>query len=415
MTGMTTRMTQGVTKRTMSPGLVLAFTGWLVLGTGAFAAPHAQDLAVHYHLDLQRDVQIVTDLIVAGSGVREYRHPLSPGSRPEDTKAIDRASGRPLATRLDNGSLVVAFARPLAARAEQRLGIEETASRDTYLRTAATPEPIVTFGGRVAGRVTLVLPAGYVVRSASLPAQYGVEAGRMKVGFIAAGHPADLRLEMSQAPSPASLGTNAGPQGAGGFRAEDERSAVYWLEEPATKRFKLSLELRLTTPGQSHVYSVLRKEDNITNPEALDVDRGVVLPARIISGKEANAIGDAPSPLPDAASVFVADVGYRVPDGGSIRVRVYQSAVDRETYLLDADGSLQWTRFLARLRTRIVLPPGWTLTSVDQPAAIGRDELGRVTLDFLQPGAPSPNAVVTARRTTAAGGAIASGQPVSRE
>jgi hypothetical protein len=372
---------------------------------------------VHYDLDLRGDPHIVTELIVAGEGVREYRHPLAPGSRAGEARAIDRATGKALATRVDNKALVVSFAQPLAARAEQRIGIEETVSRASYLKTTALAAGgAMIFAGRVAGRVTVVLPKGYTVGSASAPAQYGVEGGRMKVGVIATAGPIDLHLDLRPAATPAAVGDAAGPTAVGTFRSQDERTATYWLEQPDTRQFKLALELRLTRPGQSHVYSVLREDDYITNPEALDVDRGVVLPARIVSGREANAIGDAPRPMPDAASVFVADVGYGVPEGGSIRIRVYQSATDKETYLLSPDGELRWTRFLARLRTRIVLPAGWALTSVDQPAEIGRDEFGRVTLDFLQTGAPSPNAVLTARRSAAAGeGSTAASQPAARE
>ena len=164
-----------------------------------------------------------------------------------------------------------------------------------------------------------------------------------------------------------------------------------------TQRIRLALEMVLTKSGQAHVYSVLRKEDNISSPTTLDVDRGVKLPTRIVTGAEANAIGDAPSAFPTDASVLVADLGYAVPQGGSVRVRLYQEATDPDGYRLADDGELRWKRFLGRLRTRAVLPGGWSLTSVDQPALISRDDRGRVVLDFEQTGADSPSLFLTAR------------------
>ena len=111
------------------------------------------------------------------------------------------------------------------------------------------------------------------------------------------------------------------------------------------------------------------------------------------------AIGDSPTPIPDDASVLVAELGYRILPGGSARIRSYQVATDKEGYSVSAEGELRWTRFLARLRTRAVLPVGWFLTSVDQPAAISKDAEGRVVLDFVQAGANSPTLSLSARKS----------------
>jgi hypothetical protein len=368
----------------------------LISATAGFS----QDLAVQYELDDRGDVKIVTERIVAGEGVSEWRHALAPGSRGSEARAIDRATGRPLQARVQGTHLVVAFARATVARAEQRLGIEEVAGRAGYLKGAGPGAPF-TFAQTVNGRVTILLPPGYSVRASSAPAQYAIENGRLKVGIIALDAPVSLRLEAEPAASVGgAAGLAAAPTAmpAGSFRAQDERSVVYWLDQPETQRIKLALELLLTTPGQRHVYSVLRNDDNITSPETLDVDRGAVLPTRIVTGREASAIGDSPAPIPADASVLVADLDHGVPAGGTVRVRSYQVALDKQGYTLAPDGELRWTRFLARLRTRIVLPAGWSLTSVDQPAAIGRDGEGRVVLDFVQAGGTSPTLLLTARR-----------------
>jgi hypothetical protein len=353
----------------------------------------AQDRAVQYDLGETSDVRIVTDVIVSKAGTREWRHALAPGGHAAAARAIDRATGRPLRTRVEGTNLVVAFDRVLAPRAEQRLGIEEVAARGGYV-TGSGPGAKLTFAQTVSGRVTLLLPPGYSVRGCSAPAQYATENGRMKVGIVALDAPTTVRLEAEVGPSA------PGAAFGGSFRAQDERSIVYWLEQPETQRIKLALELLLTKPGQRHAYSVLRREDNITEPETLDVDRGALLPTRILTGAEAGAIGDSPTPIPGDASVLVADLGYGVPAGGTVRIRSYQVALDKDGYHLTADGELRWTRFLARLRTRVVLPAGWSLTSVDQPALIGRDNEGREVLDFVQAGGTSPTLFLTARRLT---------------
>ena len=306
------------------------------------AAAAADDRAVRYEFGDRDDVRIITDTIVTAAGAREWRHGLAPGSRPSDARAIDRATGRPLKTRVEGTDLVVDLGRPLPPEAEQRLGVEEMAARAQYVKERG-PGARLAFEQRVFGRVTIVLPPGYTVSRCSVPAQFAIADGRLKAGIEALEAPREVVIE-------AEVGASA-PAAAltGSFRAEDDRTIVYWLEEPDSQRIRLALEMLLTKPGQAHVYSVLRKEDNISNPITLDVDRGAKLATRIVTGAEANSIGDAPSPFAADASVLVADLGYPVPPGGSVRVRLYQEATDRDGYQLLADGELRWKRFLGRL------------------------------------------------------------------
>ena len=161
------------------------------------------------------------------------------------------------------------------------------------------------------GRVTLALPPGYGVTSCSTPAQYAIEEGRLEVGILAIDRPIAVKLEAAVRPSAPTATLS------GSFRVADDRTIVYWLEDPSAQRISLALEMLITQPGQAHVYSVLRKEDNITNPRTVDVDRGIELPTRIVTGREAMAIGDSPTPIPEDASVLVADLGYPVPQGGA--------------------------------------------------------------------------------------------------
>ena len=372
----------------MSRELIL---GMIVVATTA-ATTAASDRAVRYELGDRADIRIITDVIATEAGAAQWRHRLSDGSRPEEARVIDRDSGKPLVSRIDGLDLLVELGRALPAKAEQRLRIEEVANRSNYL-TGQGLGAALTFEHWVEGRVTIVLPPGYGVTACATPAQYAIDEGRLEVGILAVDGPISVRLDVAVAPSAPSAKLS------GSFRADDDRSIIYWLEDPGAKRISLALEMLITQPGQAHVYSVLRKDDYITNPRTLDVDRGIELPTRIVTGREAMAIGDSPTPIPDDASVLVADLGYRILPGGSARIRSYQVATDKEGYSVSAEGELRWTRFLARLRTRAVLPAGWFLTSVDQPAAVSKDAEGRVVLDFIQAGANSPTLYLTARKS----------------
>lgn len=349
----------------------------------------AQERAFRFEIGSAGDVRVVTDTIVTDEGARMLRQPLAPGSRASKVKAVDRATGKILPSRVEPGGIVVDLGRALPPRAEQRVGIEEWAEPGRM--ASVTGDRIIFERLLTRGRAVVVLPSGFMVSTCSLPAQIATEDGRARVGVVNANELAEtIRIE-------ARRGTPAQVQRlATSFRAEDDRSIVYWLEDPATSRIKLALELLVTRAGQSHVYSVLRKEDNITDPISLDVDRGMELKTRIVTGTEATAIGDSPAPFSADARVLVADLGYAVPEGGTARVRLYQTANDPTEYKLDGHGGFRWDRFLARLHTRAVLPAGWTVGSSSHPARVSRDPQGRVVLDFVQASGDSPALVVTA-------------------
>ena len=349
-------------------------------------------LATRYEIGEGNEIRIVSDRIVRGAGIEEYRFSLSAASAASRAVAVDRASGAALPSVASGDELLVSLGRRLGERAERRVRIEETADRAGYLRPRGDGE---VFEHSVPpGRVTVLLPEGAILRSANVPVQTAVEDGRLKLGIL---HP-------REEPLPVRLEIGPGDPGAtrrneGDFRAEDERTIVYWLEDAAENRLRLALELLLDVPGQAHVFSVLLPTDRILDPVTLDVDRGVELPTRIVSAREAAAIPHSPAPLPDDARVLVADLGYAVPEGGDARVRLYQTAIN-PGYELLADGDLRLLRFLARPRTRIVLPAGWDLTSLDQPALPSRDADGRLVLDFVHAGGDRPSLTLTATRQT---------------
>ena len=317
-------------------------------------------LATRYEIGNGTEIRIVSDRIVEGAGVEEHVFPLSPGSLPSRAVALDRASGGALSSTVGSDGLLISLGRTLGERAERRLRIEEAADRSRYVRPDG--DGLVFEHAAPPGRITVVLPADSVLGSSTVPVQTAVEDGRLKLGFLHPGPgPLPVRLEIRPG-DPGALRASEGD-----FRAADERNIIYWLEDPAEHRIRLALELLLDAPGQAHAFSVLLPTDEILEPLTLDVDRGVELPTRIVSAEEAASIPHSPAPLPDDAKVLVADLGYSVPEGGNARVRLYQTAIN-PGYELLPDGELRLLRFLARPCTRIVLPPGWALTSLDQPA-----------------------------------------------
>jgi len=347
-------------------------------------------LATRYEIGEGNEIRIVSDRIARGAGVEEYRFSLSAASAASRAVAVDRASGAVLPSVASGGELRIPLGRRLGERAERRVRIEETADRSRYVRPEG--DGLVFEHSLPPGRITVLLPPGAVLGSSTVPVQAAVEDGRLKLGIL---HPGEESLPVRLDIEPGDPGETRVNEG--DFRAEDERNIVYWLEDAAENRLRLALELLLDAPGQAHVFSVLLPTDRILDPVTLDVDRGVELPTRIVSAEEAAAIPHSPTPLPDDAKVLVADLGYAVPEGGNARVRLYQTAIN-PGYELLADGDLRLLRFLARPRTRIVLPAAWDLTSLDRPALPSRDADGRLVLDFVHAGGDRPSLTLTARR-----------------
>lgn len=356
-----------------------------------------EPVASRYELAADGSILRSTEWVLTTKGQVELRHDLAAGSDPAAARAVDVATGKPLGGAVAGGTLVIRLEASLAEGAERRVSIVERLTGDRYLRRGSG---LLVFDATLpAGRHSVIFPPGYSLASTSHPVQTDVRDGRVRAGLIVpdgASHP--VRLEAL-----AVFGARPDAPVEGSFRADDGRFIVYWLDDPATHKVNLALELDIDRPGQAHVYSVLIKKDNITNARTVDVDRGRELPTRIVTGAEATAIGDSGVTFPADASVLVGDLPAPVPVGGRTRVRLYQTATDTEGYRLDADGTLRYDRFLARLRTRVVLPEGWGLSALDQPATLSRDERGRIVLDFLRTGGDTPQLRITARRQ--AGGA----------
>lgn len=187
------------------------------------------------------------------------------------------------------------------------------------------------------------------------------------------------------------------PAAAQQHRAEQDREITYWLLDPGTGSFRISHDFTVDAPGERYVHNFVRAGSEVSEPAFYDLDRGVQLPSRVMSGAELNATGVYERTLEDDAVVVQAELVEPVAEGHSVRIRVVETYTDRERYTLDGD-ELVWDRSLGRPYNVVKLPPGWMLTAVSVPATIALDDEGLVSLRFINPRNDSLQVVIRARR-----------------
>ena len=167
-------------------------------------------------------------------------------------------------------------------------------------------------------------------------------------------------------------------------RARQDRTIVYFLEEPASHSFFLFHDYTESREGERQYVNVVRKGSASSNPSARILDTGEALKVETLRGeaiaKEGIDIGE---PIrPDSEVVLV-----RYPPvkkGESIRLRISETYTDPASYRIDGD-ELVFDRSLGRPRNAVVLPAGWFLVASSVPATISETEDGRIRLDFVNP------------------------------
>jgi hypothetical protein len=167
-------------------------------------------------------------------------------------------------------------------------------------------------------------------------------------------------------------------------RARQDRTIVYFLQEPASHSFFLFHDYTETKEGERRYVNVVRKGSASSNPSARILDSGEALRVETLRGeaitKEGIDIGE--PVLPDSEVVLV-----RYPPvkkGESIRLRISETYTDPVSYRLDG-RELVFDRSLGRPRNAVVLPAGWFLVVSSIPATISETEDGRIRLDFVNP------------------------------
>jgi len=167
-------------------------------------------------------------------------------------------------------------------------------------------------------------------------------------------------------------------------RARQDRTIVYFLQEPASHSFFLFHDYTESREGERQYVNVVRKGSASSNPSARIVDTGENLKVETLRGEAITKEGiDIGEPVrPDSEIVLV-----RYPPvkkGESVRLRISETYTDPVSYRQEGD-ELVFDRSLGRPRNAVVLPAGWFLVASSVPATISETDDGRIRLDFVNP------------------------------
>jgi hypothetical protein len=347
------------------------------------------------------------DVAVTTPGAREYTLPLWPGTQAPGVKGIDLMTGSAVPNIRIVGSasgggnptmsaIRVPLARPVPKDGLGRFRLEmEAKNPEMFHRTG----PVATFKMPLrAPRGTIVLPAGYELLSADIPAQILSEAdGRTVVSYMHQMPPgttitltmkAGIPTGAAAAPKPL---TNARSWEAAGQkpterarlteRATQDRDIVYFLQEPSTNAFALYHDYTEMRPGTDKYVNVVRAGSRVSNPSAYILDTGEVLKHETLKGEAITAAKiDAGTVTPESEVVVIHFKPVKA--GESIRLRISETYTHPESYRLDG-SDLVFERNLGRTRNSVVLPAGWYLTASSIPAVVWQTPDGLTRLDFV--------------------------------
>ncbi|MBV9932436.1 MAG: hypothetical protein JO013_16040 [Alphaproteobacteria bacterium] len=343
--------------------------------------------------------RILYEISAVAPGARAYCNPIRPGSVASDERVTDRATGRPLAWRVVDGTaaatdcgvrdaagmrfIEVTLARPVAAAGgEARLLIEKTyADPKSYFTTGAGD--IVFDRPLGVKRNAVLLPAGYVLVSSNYPAQILEDGGRLLVSFWNV-TPAEAPLRIVARRGETGVAAAARPLGGEMERAHQSRNIVYYLGPPETHSFALTHDYTETRVGTDHYVNIVRAGSAVANPSAVNLDTSETIPFTMIAGEAVKrAEPEAADVGPDTHAVLFR---FRpVGAGESLRLRIAETYTDAGRYRLQADGTLLWERSLGRAENAVVLPAGWIPVESNMPCTVETQPDGRLRLTYMNP------------------------------
>jgi hypothetical protein len=311
-------------------------------------------------------------------GAKYYFNPVRKTSTASDVRVTDMASGADLEFKLiddrqaaadgfaganpEMNYIRVTLARPVPEQGgEVRIRLEKTYEDHTSYRTDGDT---LTFERAVgAPRNAFVLPPGYELVSSSIAAQIAQEGdGRIRLSFfnpipgenplkIVARKNRDLARTVSEQPV--------------AQRAHESQNIVYFLRDPNTHAFDVYRDHTEDRAGVSSYVNAVRHGNLAAKQYAHNLDTGEVLHPRLV--KNAALFSFAP-----------------VKPGHSVRLRLFESYVDANSYRVDGD-QLVFEQRLGEPTDAIVLPAGWLLTDSISPAMVSKTGDGRTRLDFINP------------------------------
>lgn len=379
---------------------------------------------------------IIYDVTATTPGARVFYNGIRAGAEEEVHRVIDLRTGRSLQwevvdgayarshghpqASLDGRFIKVVLARPVPADGQGRIRIDKTyVDAKSYYGDG---DDIVFHRSLGIRRNAVVLPAGYELVGANYPVQVDTEdGGRIKVSFMNPGPGAvDLRVRGRPLPTgvrnmrPAGGRDPVPTEGAGtpvrartGWsfpeRAFQDRDITYFLRQPGSHAFRLFHDYTESRPGVDRYVNVVRPGSAASDAEAYDLDTGERLKVEHLKGPQIAARGiDLEGEVAGADAEVVVAWFAPVPEGGSTRLRIWETYVDPGRYVLDGDEFV-WDRAFGRSRNTVVLPEGWYVTANAIPGVVSETNDGRLRIRYENP-RPDEIQVFVKGRKRAAGG-----------
>ncbi|HVT58472.1 MAG TPA: hypothetical protein VHR45_08730 [Thermoanaerobaculia bacterium] len=361
---------------------------------------------------------ILYEVTATTPGAAAFYNPIRKGSEASGEAVFDQATSAPLpftvvsgaeakAAGLDDADPATSYIRaalphPVPATGGVRLLIEKTyLDPKSYYREG--DDRIVFSRSLGIRRNAVVLPAGYEVVAANVPAQVLTEPdGRIKVSFVTTGPgapPVLIRARAATRPAPPAAAAPIAPNAPGSApssapssdgerlaeRAHQDREIVYFLRQPESHAFDLYHDYTETRAGVDRYVNVVRPGSTVSEPAARNLDSGEALAVEVLRGP---AIAKAGIVLPEGqpgadSQVVVAHFPPLAPSH-TLRLRITETYTDPRSYRLDG-AELVFDRSFGRLRNAVLLPAGWMLAASSIPATISEASDDRIRLDFVNP------------------------------
>jgi len=430
-------------KRLVIDGRALIVVG-VFLMIGMFAAqaietqqaPQAQtDSYTRYELlePASSSFRIIYDVSATTPGARYYYNSIRAGAEEEvhgvtdlhtgealEWEVVDgahaRSHGHPSAS--ENGRYIkVTLARPVPDGGQGRLRIDKTyKDSESYFLEGQDLVFSRSLGIR---RNSVVLPARFELVGCNYSCQVDTEEdGRIRTSFMNPGPgaiPFELRgrplPERSDRPAASAAPTAVAPQGAQvstpqsmaarvewGFteRAFQDRDITYFLQQPETHSFRLFHDYTESRPGMDRYLNVVRAGSKAADPSATNLDTGEELEVETLRGEEIVERGIELGDVTPETEVVVIWFDP-VPEGHSVRLRIWETYTDPSRYVLAGD-ELVWDRSFGRPRNTVVLPEGWYLTANSIPGVVDETEDGRVRIRYINPRPDQIRVFIRAKR-----------------
>ncbi len=188
-----------------------------------------------------------------------------------------------------------------------------------------------------------------------------------------------------------------------GQQTETDEYTRYELLAPDTASFRIYYEVTATTAGAKFFYNPIRKGSVASDESVLDAMTGKPLHFEVVSGDEARK--DPLMPKADLGTDYIkVTLARPVPEHGQGRVIIIKTYKDAKSYYTDGKG-IVFNRPLGIRRNKIVLPPGYELTSLSVPSQILAEPDGRVAVAFMHAGAGEAALVLKAVKDAQVGAA----------